>query len=293
MAQLTTPATRYPKWLDRNEYPFPNHYFQTPIGRMHYVDEGKGDPIVMVHGNPGWSFEFRKVIKELSKTNRCIAPDHIGFGLSDKPPEWDYLPKSQAENFERFLDHLNLTNLTLTFNDWGGPIGFSYAIKHPEKIKKFVIMNTWLWSVKDDRYYQMFSGMMGGTLGKFMIRRFNIFGKVVVKMAMGDKSKLTKAIHRHYYLHLEKPEDRKGCYVFPREIIGSSAWLDSLWQQREKINNLPATLVWGMKDIAFREPQLNYWIANWNNPRVVKLANVGHYPHEEAPEEVIKALQEK
>jgi len=293
MEQIGIQETDYPRWLDRNEYPFKSHYFQQPIGRMHYVDEGQGDPIVMIHGNPGWSFEFRKVIREMSRTNRCIAPDHIGFGLSDKPFDWDYLPRSHAENFERFVEGLNLTNMTLVVNDWGGPIGFSYAIKHPEKIRKFVILNTWLWSVKKDLYYQMFSNMMGGLLGRFLIRNFNFFGRVVVWMAFGDKTKLGNGIHAYYYKHLEKPQDRKGCYTFPKQIIGSSVWLDSLWQQRERINRLPATLVWGMKDIAFREKELNYWIANWNNPKVVRLSKAGHYPQEEAPEEVVKALQDK
>lgn len=92
-----------PDWLDQSEYPFESHYFKLPTGKMHYVDEGTNDPIVMVHGNPGWSFEFRNIVKELSGTYRCIAPDHIGFGLSDKPFDWDYLPKSHAKNFELFM----------------------------------------------------------------------------------------------------------------------------------------------------------------------------------------------
>jgi haloalkane dehalogenase len=104
MIQVKTPRNLYPKWLDRKEYPFESHWFQLPMGKMHYVDEGTGDPVVMVHGNPGWSFEFRKVIRGLSQTNRCIASDHIGFGLSDKPFDWDYLPKSQAENFEKLME---------------------------------------------------------------------------------------------------------------------------------------------------------------------------------------------
>ena len=289
--KLSAQNTNYPKWLDRIEYPFESHYAELPIGKMHYVDEGNGDPIVMVHGNPGWSFEFRNVIKELSKTHRCIAPDHIGFGLSEKPFEWDYLPKSHAKNFKIFMDSLNLKNITLVVNDWGGPIGLSYAIKHPEKIKKLVILNTWIWSVENDPYYQKFSKMMGGDFGKFMIKNFNIFGKMVVKKAVGDKKKLIKKIHKHYYKHLESKKDRKGCYTFPKEIIGSSKWLDSLWQQREKINSIPTTIIWGMKDIAFREQELNYWVENWNNPKVIKLKEIGHFPQEEAPKKIISELK--
>jgi len=133
---LSAQNTNYLKWLDRAEYPFENNYFELSIGKIHYIDEGKGEPIVMVHGNPGWSFEFRNIVKELSKTHRCIAPDHIGFGLSNKPYDWDFLPKSHAQNFELFMDSLNLDKITLVVIDWGGPIGLSYALKHPEKIKK-------------------------------------------------------------------------------------------------------------------------------------------------------------
>jgi len=289
--QSTSLAEKYPQWLDREEYPFAGHYFQLPMGKMHYLDEGNGDPVVMLHGNPGWSFEFRNIIKELSGTHRCIAPDHIGFGLSDKPADWNYLPINQAANFEKLMDSLNLTNITLVVNDWGGPIGLSYAIKHPEKIKKLVILNTWLWSVKNDWYYQAFSGAMGGLIGRFFVRYFNIFGKMVVKQAVGDKTKLSKHIHEHYYKHLEKPSDRKGSYVFPRQIIGSSAWLDALWQQKDKINSIPTTFIWGMKDIAFREKELNYWVSHWHNPKVIKLENAGHYPQEEDPQVLISELK--
>lgn len=279
------------KWLDRREYPFKAHYFELPIGKMHYVDEGHGDPIVMVHGNPGWSFEYRKIIKELSKTNRCIAPDHIGFGLSDKPENWDYLPRNHADNFEKLIESLNLQNITLIVSDWGGPIGLAYALKHPQKIKRIIILNSWLWSLEHDKYYQRFSGFMGGTVGRFMITRFNIFGKWIVKKSMGNSKKLSPLIHQHYYKHLAKPGDRKGCAVFPKEIIGSGSWLNSLWQQRAKINSLPTTIIWGMKDIAFREQELNYWMTNWINPKIIRLTEAGHFPQEESPKTIIEELK--
>ncbi len=292
MKQIST-EKNHPKWLDRTEYPFKSHYFKLPIGKMHYLDEGEGEAIVFVHGNPGWSFEYRQVIKKMSKTHRCIAMDHIGFGLSDKPYDWNYLPVNQAKNFEQFLESLNLNNITLVVNDWGGPIGLSYALKFPQKIKKILILNTWLWSVENDPYYQKFSKMMGGSFGRFMIKNFNIFGKIVVKKAVGDKKKLRKNIHEHYYKHLGTKEDRKGCYTFPKQIIGSSEWLDSLWQQRKKINDIPTTIIWGMKDIAFREQELNYWVKHWINPKVIKLKKTGHFPQEESPEVVIVELKEQ
>jgi haloalkane dehalogenase len=171
-------------------------------------------------------------------------------------------------------------------------VRISDAIKHPEKIKKLVILNIYLWSVENDPYYQKFSGMMGGKIGSFMIKNFNVFGKYFLTQVVGDKKSLPKHIHKHYYKHLATRKDRKGSYIFPREVVASGKWLDSLWEQREKINSIPTTFVWGMKDIAFREKELNYWVENWNNPKVIRLENVGHYPQEEAADDVIKALKE-
>ncbi len=278
------------KWLDRKEYPFKSNFIQLPMGKMHYVDEGTGEPVIMVHGNPGWSFEFRNVIKGLGENFRCVVPDHIGFGLSDKPSGWDYRPQSHAANFERLMNHLSLTNLTLLVNDWGGPIALSYAIKYPDKIKRIVILNTWLWDVSREKHFRRFSSFMGGPLGRFLIRNFNFFGKVVVKKAMGNPVGLSKNIHAHYYKHLRKPEDRKGCYVFPKEIIASADWLATLWKQHERIRQIPATIIWGMKDIAFREKDLEYWRAHWPEAEVIKLPQAGHFPQEEAPEIIIKTF---
>ena len=291
MQYRVTQNTKSAPWLDKKEYPFEDHYFQLPMGRMHYVDEGEGEPIVLIHGNPGWSFEYREVIKEMAKTNRCIAPDHIGFGLSDKPYFWDYLPKSHANNLEQLLDSLHLDSIALVVSDWGGPIGLSYALKHPEKIKKLVIMNTWMWSVENDPYYQKFSSMMGGSFGRFMIKNFNIFGKIVVKHAVGDKKKLKKNVHKHYCQHLKSREDRKGCYVFPKQIIGSSDWLASLWKKRDRIKDIPTTLIWGMKDIAFREQELDFWVDHWTDPKVIRLPEIGHFPQEESPMVVTEELK--
>ena len=282
----------YPKWLDRKEFPFKSHFFETNVGKLHYVDEGEGDPIVMVHGNPGWSFEYRNVIKEMKSTNRCISHDCIGFGLSDKPYEFDYLPKSQANLFEEFLESLDLQNVTLVVNDWGGPIGFNYAIKHPDRINKIVILNTMMWSVKGDPHFEKFSKFMGKGIGKWMIKNFNFFGKAVVKKAVGDKKKLDKNTHRHYYKHLSTPKERKGSWIFPGQIIGSSEWLDSLWNQRDQIADIPVSIVWGMKDIAFRPQELDRFLDVWPNAKVTKLSDVGHFPQEENPEAVIQALRD-
>jgi haloalkane dehalogenase len=291
MVTLIGHASQPPKWLNKKEYPFQGHYFHLPVGKMHFLDEGKGEPIVMVHGNPGWSFEYRNIVKEMSATHRCIVPDLIGFGLSDKPFDWDYLPEQHAHNLELLLESLDLKDITLVVNDWGGPIGLSYALNHPERIKKIIVLNSWMWSVEHEPHFQNFSKMMGGSIGRFLIRNFNFFGKVIVKKAMADSSKLSNEVHKQYYMHMSTPKERKGCYVFPKQIIDSSKWLNSLWSRREAINQKPATFIWGLKDIAFREKDLNYWTTNWNGAKVIRLENAGHFPQEEQPQVLIYELK--
>ena len=283
--------TTRPNWLDENEYPFKSHFFSTPYGEMHYVDEGTGDPIIFVPGNPSWSFESRNMIKSLSGQYRCIAVDHLGFGFSDKPLDFSYMPQEHAKNLEALLESLNLERITMVVGDWGGPIGLSYAIAHHEKIKSIVITNTWLWSVKTDWYYQGFSGFMGGALGRWLIRNKNFFAQNVVYMAFGDKSKLTPHIHKHYLEQFTNPEERKGNWVFPKQIIGASDWLESLWNQRQVLTDKIALIAWGAKDIAFREKELKTWIQAFPKARVIRFPNSGHFIPEENPVELADAIR--
>lgn len=281
-----------PNWLDEKEYPFKDHYFSTPQGDMHYVDEGTGDPIVFLHGNPGWSFEYRESIKAMSATKRCIAPDYIGFGLSDKPADWDYLPINHAKHIEDFLDSLNLNNITFVFNDWGGPPAMSYAIKHPEKIKKLVVTNSWFWPVNDVPNFVNFSGMAGGAIGKFIAMNFNLIARELSRAAYGPRKKMPALVHKHYYMpHEENKSDRIGTWVFPGQIIGSTPWLKTLWAQREKIKHIPTAIIWGDSDIAFKKGELKVWTDLMENHTLTVLNKIGHYPPEEAPEEIIKVLR--
>lgn len=274
------------EWLDRDEFPFESHYINLEMGKMHYVDEGRGEPIVMVHGNPTWSYLYRHLIKDLSSGFRCIAMDHIGFGLSDKPADWIYSPEEQGKNVTALIESLNLEEITLVVQDWGGPIGLSYAINHPENIKRLIILNTWMWPVDNDWYYVAFSKFTGGSIGRFLIKRYNFFARVIMRQSYGDKKKLTEDIHRHYLMPLQKPEDRKGCWVLPGEILGSTAWLGNLWSRKSVIEDKPALIVWGMKDIAFREKELKVWSGTFPGADVVRLDKVGHYVQEEGVEEL-------
>jgi len=283
-------ASNQPSWLDTQEYPFSPHYFQSPAGRLHYVDEGSGTPIVFVHGNPSWSFEFRNLIKSLSKSHRCIAADHLGFGLSDKPPGFSYLPSAHAENLERFLEAMDLKDATLMVYDWGGPIGLSYALNHPERIRNLIISNTWMWSVNHVLRFIIFSSIIGGPIGRYRIRKSNYFVRKVMPSAFGDPRRLTPAAHAQFLNALAAPEDRKGCSVFPRQILGSSKWLASLWDRRARLAGKRVLLAWGMKDVGFGKKELGRWMALFPDATVVRFPDGGHFLAEEKPAEVASAI---
>lgn len=277
-------------WLDRSSYPFGAHYLELPAGRMHYVDEGAGSPVVMVHGNPTWSFLYRHQIRHLRSRYRCVAPDHLGFGLSDKPTGWSYHPREHASNLANLIEGLGLGQITLVVHDWGGPIGLSYALDHPDHVARLIILNTWLWRVDGDPYYAAFSGLVGGPLGRYLTRRFNFFARVVMKSVYGDKSRLTPELHRHYLQPLDGPDAREGSAQFPRHILRASDWLGTLWSRRGVIKSIPKLFVWGMKDKAFRPKELARWESAFPQSTVVRLEDVGHYVPEEAPDRLNEAM---
>ena len=140
-------------FLNREEYPFAAHYFKINNQNLHYIDEGSGEPILFVHGTPSWSFDFRYQIKALAKHYRCLAIDHIGFGLSDKPEKYNYSTQNHAKTLESFIKYLGLQNVTLVLHDFGGIIGFDYALHYPENISKIVVLNSWLWSAEGEESY--------------------------------------------------------------------------------------------------------------------------------------------
>lgn len=277
-------------WIDRDEYPFGSRYLEVPGGRLHYVDEGSGPPVVMVHGNPAWSFLYRDLIRRLRGEYRCVAMDHLGFGLSDKPEGWSYHPADHAANVAALIGHLELERVTLVVQDWGGPIGLSYAAARPGNVARVVIMNTWAWPVDRDPYYIAFSGFMGGPIGRTLIRRRNFFAKTLMPRLFGDRSRLTAAVHEHYLRPLATPADREGCLTLPGHIVSAAPWLTKVWDGVGRLGDRPVLIVWGMKDVAFREKELERWEAAFPAARVVRLEGVGHFVQEEAPDQLGDAV---
>jgi pimeloyl-ACP methyl ester carboxylesterase len=306
MGTLSMPTTTetadadLPTWLDRSEYPFAPHWFETSHGRIHYVEAGpeNASPVVFVHGTPTWSFEWRHLIKGLSHPRdagtryRYLAPDHLGFGLSDKPTDWTFRPEDHAANFAAWVEHLGLKNITLVVHDFGGPIGMSYALTHPENVRAIVLMNTWMWSLADDSHFTMAERLFGGAIGRFLYEQMAFSPRHILPTVYGDRKRLTRAIHDHYLNALPDANARKGTYGMLKGLIGSSAWYASLWERRMRLQNKPALIIWGGADSAFRKTELERWQVALPQAGVHVLDDVGHWPQEEAPERVLPLLSQ-
>lgn len=280
------------RWVNRTEYPFEARFFETDAGRMHYVDEGAGLPLLMVHGTPTWSFLYRHLIKNLSAEHRVIAPDLPGFGLSEKPAAVSYRPEDQARRLEALVEHLGLTDVTLIVHDFGGPIGLSYGIRHPENVRALVLFNTWLWSLEGNRKTKVASKLFGGPIGRMLYKRLNFSARVILKAAYGDKSKLTPEIHRHYLGPFPSASDRQAPWVYARELIGSSDWYGGLWRRADRLRGKPALILWGMKDPTFSEADLERWSAFFTHAEVTRFPDAGHFVQEERVGQLGPAIRE-
>ena len=282
-----------PFWVSDSLYPFEGRYFTTEAGHdMHFVDEGAGEPLLFVHGNPAWSFEFRHLIMGLRSEFRCVAADHVGFGLSSRSHrQEDHHPERHAERLAAFVDHLGLRDLTLFMTDWGGPIGLAFAAKHPGRVKRIVITNTWCWPVNDDFHFRAFSFFMSSWLGQYLIKRHNFFVNGVMPRAMGNRSVLTSEVMAHYRNAQPSSDTRLAHAALPGHIIGAGDWLQSIWCNRSAFVNKPALVLWGLRDIAFRRKELDTWLSELSQCERYEYADCGHFLSEEAPDEVLQQLR--
>jgi haloalkane dehalogenase len=279
-----------PAWLDHSDYPFAPHWAQVREGRLHYVDEGNGPPVVFAHGTPTWSFEYRHIIRTLAPAFRCIAPDHLGFGLSDRPASAAYTPEAHAARFREFVDGLGLSRFSLVAHDYGGPIALPLALDG--RVQRLVLMNTWMWPFNDDPEMRRRGRMVSGGLGRFLYKRLNASLRLLTPSAYGDRRKLTPRIHRHYLEPFSEPASRvQVLWPLARALLGSSAHYASLWERRARLREIPVLIVWGLKDTAFRPHLLQRWQSFLPGARVVTIAEAGHWPHEEAPSEVAETIQ--
>lgn len=277
-------------WIDRDLYPFDSHYVQLKAGKMHYIDEGEGEILLFVHGTPTWSFLYRDIIKELSKTHRCIAIDHLGFGLSEKITAFSGTPQVHAQNLEEFIQKLDLQHINLVVHDFGGSIGLGAALQMPQRFKRITLFNSWLWSTKEDPAAQQIDGLLNSLAGEEYYLNQNYSAVVLLKQAFSDPEKLSETVHQHYIAPFPTPDSRQALLKLGKQFVGASDWYETQWQQLHQLDELPWLILWGTKDPFLDRGYLNKWKARLPHA-TVKSLEVGHFVQEEATEEVIKYLK--
>ncbi|MBC7889069.1 MAG: alpha/beta fold hydrolase [Ferruginibacter sp.] len=278
------------EWLDKNEYPFVSNYFTVNNTQQHYIDVGTGETLLFVHGTPSWSFDFRKLIKELLQQYRCIAVDHIGFGLSGKPADYDYSTQNHGKTLEAFIDHLQLKNISLVLHDFGGPIGFDYALKNPENISRIIVLNSWLWDSGAEPGFAKLKKILKSPLLPFLYRNFNFSARYLLPASFGEH-KLPAKILQQYIKPFNKRSERTGPLAFARSLVNDQRWFEELWMQRSVLNTKPMLFIWGMKDKFITGNYLDKFISGFSNSFVKKLDTCGHFPQEECADEVTQSIK--
>ena len=281
---------RRPAWLDDELFPFESRFVELDGNVVHYVDEGSGPILLMLHGNPVWSFVYREVIAVLRERFRCIALDSPGFGLSTGAPGYRYVAQDHAALLVSFLDRLDLSGLTLVGHNWGGPLGLHAAVQRPDRFERLVLTNTWAWPLNGDPTSEVFSRGMGNPVGRALIRRFNPLVNHFIPFAH-KRRKLSGAEMAHYRAATATPERRHAGAVLPGELVGARRFFTDLADQLSAVENLPTLILWADKDPIFTDKYRERLEATFPNHTTTVLHGVGHFLQSDAPAEFNEAIE--
>lgn len=264
---------------DPTLYPFKSRWLDASCGRVHYVDEGEGAPLLFLHGNATWSFLWRDVIVALRPRFRCLAVDFPGFGLSDHPEEQRPTPADHADVVNELVDGLDLKNLTIVGHDWGGPIGMRVALDQRDRLRALVMSNTWYWPA--DRWHmRAYSRLWDSDPMQAMIVKRNWL--VERLLPSGTRTHPTEAVMDHYRRALPTPESRSCAAALPGQMVRSSFWLGEIAHAAPRmLRDVPLLLAWGVHDLAFPPGFMDRFRRDFAQVTVERL-DAGHYAQEDA-----------
>ncbi|MCH2201459.1 MAG: alpha/beta fold hydrolase [Fuerstiella sp.] len=275
-----------------DEFPFTSRWVRTGESIQHFVDEGSGPVLLMVHGNPTWSFAWRHLIRHLSMNYRVIAIDHLGCGFSEKPQAHVYRLEQHIERLEHLIVALKLSNITLFAHDWGGAIGMGCAGKHPELFSRFVLMNTA--AFRSRRIPLRIAVCRIPLLGPFGVQRLNLFALAAIQMAVTRP--LTAAAKAGLLAPYDSVANRIAVREFVMDIPMNSTHrsyqtLVEVEESLSKLADRPMQLIWGMRDWCFCPEFLREFQRRFPNAAVHPIPNAGHYVFEDAADDVLKVSQ--
>jgi len=274
---------------DRRLFPFESRWFECAEGPVHYVDEGAGPPILFLHGNPTWSFLYRGIIIRLRKHFRCVAVDYPGFGLSARPENYGYTPQEHCAVVGALIRHLDLENLTIMGQDWGGPIGMRVALDELPRLRALVMGNTWYWPL-DSWQMKTFAYVMSSAPLQNQILSRNLFVEKIIPL--GVKYPLADEVLHHYREPFPTAKSRIGVAEFPRQLMEASLWLGDLADEvEERLANVPLLLTWGLEDVAFPRQFMERFRRDFNLVTVHRL-DAKHFIQEDQPGEIATAIED-
>jgi haloalkane dehalogenase len=270
-------------------FPVEHRFLDLDGASIHYVDEGSGETLLLLHGNPSWCFLYRKIIAGLKAHCRCVALDFPGYGMSDAAPGYGYTPQEHSAVLERFVERLGIRDLTMMVQDWGGPVGFAFAERRPELFRRFIIGNTFAWPLDGDPRVRRFSALMGGPIGRTLTLAFNFVPKVF--FARGLAVRPPPEVLAMYMAPWQDRARRVAAVIAPRQLIAASPYLRTIEANLSTIADRPALIVWGTKDFAFQDAARRRFEGAFPQHKTVLLANASHFLQEDAGEEIAKEIR--
>jgi cis-3-alkyl-4-acyloxetan-2-one decarboxylase len=286
-------------------FPFAPHYTSAPGFRMHYVDEGSGEPVILIHGEPTWAYLYRNFIPRLSGHFRVIAPDNMGFGKSESPPQAEYTLDRHARNLGALIEELDLHEITLVMQDWGGPIGTVVASRYPERMKRFVAMNTIFGTdrnVREERLTPWFTAIKemeeAGQLEAVLGNLKHLVGGIMMTLGIERRDVVTDTWLRAYAAAFPSLAECRGAIAFPVEglhlerirdtLVGALPGLFKLGQA-----GVPAMMIEGMQDRAiWPHVAIAGFRAFFPEGTVHELPHAGHFVQEDAHEIIVPLIEE-
>ena len=279
-------------------YGFERHWLDLDGLRYHYLDEGDGEVVVAVHGNPTWSFYYRDLVRDLRDEYRVVVPDHMGCGLSDKPGDnrYDYTLSRRIDDFSRLMDELDLEGISLVVHDWGGMIGLAWAVRNPGRVKRLVILNTAAFHLPKTKPFPWPLWMVRDTpLGPLLVRGFNAFARGATHLACTRK-KLSKQVRDAYCAPYDSWRDRIATLRFVQDIPlrpGDPSYdiVSDTVARLDELSNRPVLVCWGDKDFVFDHHFLTDWLQIYPDAEVRRFPDCGHWILEDASEDVIPLIR--
>jgi len=279
----------------RAMYPFDSHYHTIEGDRLHYVDEGAGEPIVMLHGNPTWSFYYRRLAAALRERYRAIVPDHMGCGFSDKPQDYPYTLSTHIRNLESLLSALRLERVTLVLHDWGGAIGMGYAVRHPENVTRIVVLNTAAFF--STRVPLRIRTCHVSFFAPLAVKGLNAFVRAALRMAVYHHERITPDVRWGYALPYDSWAHRVAILRFVQDIPRSPE--DPSYEVIREIEDglplfreTPMLIQWGARDWCFNMSFLEGWRTRFPDAEVDVYDDAAHYVLEDAHERIIPRVRE-